>query len=264
MPERIGEREIVALLGVGERDHLDYKDRFYDSNPELAKDLMAIANNLVPGAAGYILLGVEEQADGTGRVVGIDPALVDDADLHRRASGYLNRTPEFGAYPVEVSNQHVGVVHLHGVGMRAYFPIRDSSPSLQKDVPRRRIGSHTAIASPDDVLRWYREDCQDNPGRNLIEAIPADAFGDVQIDIGYLTPAMDEAPVPRLEAMIRHIDLPSRAVEVRVKAETSSTWIPLGAIRDVSKDPKGGFWRIECAGYVWKNDRGLEYRSRKR
>jgi predicted HTH transcriptional regulator len=68
---------IHQLAARREGPALDFKRDQYDwnvsGNLELAKDLMSIANGLSSGSApGYILIGVDERADGTGDVIGVD------------------------------------------------------------------------------------------------------------------------------------------------------------------------------------------------
>ena len=155
-------RELVARR---EGTKLDFKARDHDwaanraaSNAELAKDLMALGNMLRPNSEpAYILTGV--QNDGT--IVGVPPAShYDDAILHQKVQGALNRTPVFAYAPVEVDGMSIGVYEIRG-GARPYFPLRDAPPSLRRHVAMYRNGTATEEASPTMILEWAREDDPD-------------------------------------------------------------------------------------------------------
>jgi hypothetical protein len=127
---------------------------------------MAMANALSPGAApAHILIGVEN--DGT--ITGI-PATshTDDAALHQKVNGWLNRTPTFEYVPVDVDGHSVGVYTIQP-GRRPYFPLKDSAPSLQKHVARYRDGTSTEVASPQMILEWDREDDPMRHQQRLLE-----------------------------------------------------------------------------------------------
>lgn len=166
-PDRL--RELAAR---GESPTLDFKEKMYDfaanraaANAELAKDLMALANSLKVGSEpAYILIGVQD--DGT--IVGVPPAShVDDASLHQKVAGLLNRTPNFSYAIVDVDSMSVGVFEIHSGG-RPYFPLKDVPPSLRKHVGMYRSGSSTEPASPTMVIEWSRED---DPAGNRIKEL---------------------------------------------------------------------------------------------
>lgn len=260
MRPQISLDRLRELLAAGEGDRLDYKSEAYDNNPELAKDIACIANNLCLGEDGFVLLGVEEQPDKTGRAVAgkLD---VGDADLHRKPSAYLNRLPDFSAYPMAIDQCVVGVIHIRGSGQRPYYPVRDSDKSLQKDVPRRRRGSNTEVASPDEVLRWYREDAQGLPSRQQIELIPAEDWPMIELHIGFLTDSLDEMGVSGLPMELVEIDLPGRSLRIRLKNEASFATLPLEAVRMVAREKDRRIWRIEADGYLWRHNHRYDYRS---
>ena len=176
---------VRSLISRGEGEHLDYKrDYSFADRNELAKDIMALCNALSPGQApAYILVGVEELDDRTGRIVGVDPgAHEDDASLQEAVKSRLVRPPSFSYFPVEVDGLSVGVLEVRPGG-RPVFPSRDKG-TLKRNVPLVRRGTATDIASPDEVIDWARED---DPERQRIatlelQAREADARPNVAFD----------------------------------------------------------------------------------
>jgi hypothetical protein len=158
--------EIVAeLIARRESPTLDFKADQYDwradGNLELAKDLMAVANSLGPGSAcGYILIGVEEEPDQTGRLTGIDVSKhLDDAAMHEKVKFLLNRCPDFQYAAIDVEGHSVGVFEIRPGG-RPYYPLktRGARHKLSRFEARIRVGSFTDVASPEQIQAWARED----------------------------------------------------------------------------------------------------------
>lgn len=153
--------DIRALATKAEDDSLDFKRDDYNwsikqSNAELAKDLMAMANMIGPKSPpSYILIGV----DNLGAIVGTG-AHLDDAALHQKVAGLLNLTPTFTYYPMFVDGKSVGVYEITG-GQRPYYPVADSPPSLRRNVAMYRNGSSTDVAPPSLIQAWGREDDPD-------------------------------------------------------------------------------------------------------
>jgi hypothetical protein len=149
---------VRTLAARGEQPTLDYKRDDYEwaskaaANAEFAKDLMAIANNLSAGMTGYILVGVEND----GNIVGVQTRHLDDASLHQKIPGLLNRTPRFLYQPVDVDGLSVGVYAIEHAP-RTFFPIK-SSPPLEAHVALYRLGTSTAKASPDQIVDWWKAD----------------------------------------------------------------------------------------------------------
>jgi Putative DNA-binding domain len=161
--------QIRALAAQGESDVLDFKRDDYNwtirqSNAELAKDLMAIANLIdAKSPPAYILIGV----DNAGTIVGVTEHL-DDAVLHQKVAGLLNLTPTFAYYPVQVDGKSIGVYEITG-GQRPYYPVGDSAPSLRRNVAMFRNGSSTDVAAPPLILSWAREDDPDGERRRALQ-----------------------------------------------------------------------------------------------
>jgi hypothetical protein len=161
----INDDKVRELVARGESTSLDFKTTDYDwsttakkdSNAELTKDLMAMANVLrSTSEPAYIITGVTKAIPHT--IVGVPPSShLDDAALHQKVQGRLNQTPQFSYYPVEVNGFSVGVYEILPGG-RPYFALRTQSPSLTRHVAAYRNGTSTDDASPTMILQWARED----------------------------------------------------------------------------------------------------------
>ena len=100
---------IQQLCMEGESNHLDYKRDQYQfigvSDPEkteLLKDILAMANAFRQQTA-YILIGVEQQPDGSGKIIGISSNdFIDDAKLQQFINGKTNRVVNFLSYSVQI------------------------------------------------------------------------------------------------------------------------------------------------------------------
>lgn len=172
---------VRRLLAQREGTHLDFKGVGYDfshkrkGNAEFAKDIMAMANALGVGAErAYILIGVVENPDRTGRVVGVPAeSHPDDAVVQQKAGSVLNKVPGFTYVPVDVDGVSVGVVEIRAGG-RPYYPTTDAPP-LRRNVAYVRVGTSTDEASPAAVYSWAEED--DSIGREArrLQAVEARA-----------------------------------------------------------------------------------------
>lgn len=154
---------VRQLASRREGTTLDFKENFHansaDGSAELAKDLMAIANSLRrDDEYGYILIGVaEDPAYRTGIIKGFTlEEWITDSNLHQKVSGLLNRVPNFSWSQVNVDGRMVGVIEIRPGG-RPYFPLKDIN-KLKRYLAHHRIGSATDFASPDEIVRWARED----------------------------------------------------------------------------------------------------------
>jgi predicted HTH transcriptional regulator len=125
----IGVETIRELLARTEGEALDFKRCQYPSTPagnaEMTKDIMAMANVLSPNAPpGYILIGVDQESDQTGRAVGVDPSThLDDASVQQKIGSLLNRTPKVSYFPIQVDELSIGVLQIYPGG-RPYYPIK--------------------------------------------------------------------------------------------------------------------------------------------
>lgn len=167
---------IRTLAAQHEGTRLDFKEQQYDwkadGNLELAKDLMAMANALGPrGGHGHILIGVREIADHSGQIVGVSPgAHLDDASMHQKVQGILNRSPDFSYLQVEVDGNSVGVFEVRPSG-RPIFPTQTKGSKLTRGIARYRDGSSTADAWPDRIIEWFQEDHGDRLREAEVEAL---------------------------------------------------------------------------------------------
>ncbi len=165
-----------------EDHHLDFKEGLYSSNEELAKDLMAIANLLLPGSKGHILVGVRQRPDDTGEIVGVELGDDRDSNYQQKVHGKLNRVPRFTFLPLQLPEGDVGVFEITGIGDRPYFPLADAG-KMKKNVALKRQGSSTATASPDEIREWVLEDRVERNERHsaLRELAVAEADLDVEV-----------------------------------------------------------------------------------
>jgi len=167
---------VRALAAQREGTRLDFKERQYDwkneGNLELAKDLMAMANALSPnGGDAHILIGVKELPDQSGQIIGVPPdAHLDDASMHQKVQGILNRTPDFSYAQVTVDGVSVGVFEVRPGG-RPIFPNHTKGGRLARGVARYRDGSSTAEAWPDRIVTWFQEDHGDRLREAELEAL---------------------------------------------------------------------------------------------
>ena len=153
------ENFIKDLLARKEGPTLDFKLQHHDKGTELAKDIMAIANNLGIGERGHILFGVDEgPTEKTGVVVGLTAPVPDDATLQQQVKDKLNRVPAFTCQPFDLGGRTIGVLEITGEGKRPYYPTKDSASVLTRHLPLKRIGTSTDSASPIEVIEWSRHD----------------------------------------------------------------------------------------------------------
>jgi hypothetical protein len=151
---------VRELAARSEGPGLDFKSADYDwllskANAELAKDLMAMANVLGPGATpAYIMVGVSND----GHILGC-PVHIDDAKLHQKVKGLLNRVPVFTYNVVDVDGAQVGVYEILPGG-RPFFPVVDNGV-LKKNIALYRSGSSTDVASPTMIIEWHQADDPD-------------------------------------------------------------------------------------------------------
>lgn len=156
-------RENVYLPPPGGQN----KRRFSE---ELAKDLAAMANRVgVAGPPGYLLVGVAELSDGTGQIVGVKASThLDDAAWHQKVHPFLNRVPDFTYHTVSVDGAYVGVFEIRG-GLRPFYLVKERPPTA-----RIRDGSSTAVATPDQVAEWVRQDLQAAGRKSLLDAVASE------------------------------------------------------------------------------------------
>lgn len=158
----ITSEQFRALAAQRESIALDFKESFYDNgnkgNSELAKDIIAMANLLDPDSdPAYILIGVREESDGTGTIVGFthEPWMT-DANLQQKVRSQLNRVPQFAFGLLEVDGVTVAVVEV-SPGGRPFYGLRDNG-NLKRNHAHIRVGSGTDLASPDQIVGWVERD----------------------------------------------------------------------------------------------------------
>lgn len=148
----------------GESSHLDYKREQYAfigvSEPEKAelfKDILAMANAFRSQEA-FILIGVEQQQDGSGKVAGIPKVqFIDDAKLQQFINGKTNRPVEFHSYSVPVDDERIiQVIEIPVQKERPYYSQKQFG-SVKRGTVEIRIGSSTREATPDEIAKMGKE-----------------------------------------------------------------------------------------------------------
>ena len=152
--------EIKQLCLAGESNILDYKEDQYlfENNPpegakgELLKDILAFANSNRQQTA-YILIGVEELPDKTGRIVGIPKdRFLDDAHVQQFVNSKINRSLSFRVYPIAASaGKFVQVIEIDTRREERPFYSRKDIGVVQRGKVYIRVGSSTNEATPEQI-----------------------------------------------------------------------------------------------------------------
>ena len=156
---------IYQLCMEGESSHLDYKREQYvfvkaqdSEKEELLKDILAMANAFRSQVA-FILIGVEQQQDGIGKVTGIPKVqFIDDAKLQQFINSKTNRPVEFHSYSVSVDDEKIiQVIEIPVQKERPYYSKKDFG-SVSAGTVEIRAGSSTHHANPDEIARMGKEE----------------------------------------------------------------------------------------------------------
>lgn len=157
--------DIRQLCMEGESSRLDYKRDQYPfegaTDPEkveLFKDILTMANAFRSQTA-YILIGVEQQDDGTGKVTGIaKDQFIDDAKLQQFINFKTNKQIDFISYSVPVGdNTIVQVIEIPVQRERPYYPAK-RFVSIKEHAVWVRSGSSSHEAPPEEIAKMGRDD----------------------------------------------------------------------------------------------------------
>jgi hypothetical protein len=237
-------RELTARV----EDHrLDFKSSLYTSNEELAKDLMAIANVLPPGSTGHIILGVKQLPDDTGEIVGVALGAERDSHYQQKVAGRLNRSPQFTFFPIHLPEGDVGVFEVTGIGERPYFPLVTRG-NLNKFIPQKRLGSSTAVASPDEVREWVLEDRASFDPATLLSRVPSSERDKFLVVADLLTASFSPVNSAPLAATLLSDDHAEGAATFHLQQQKRNVSIPFNNISAVFRD--GSQWRVLIDGYL--------------
>lgn len=151
---------IESLLYQGEGTALDFKRDQYsfisateEQQSELLKDILAFANSWRQGEA-YIVIGVEAVTGGRHIPVGTEDHF-DDAQLQQFVNYKTNRKVEL-SYEVHLyEGKKIGVIKIPKQERPTYATKRFGK--VDKGVVYYRLGSATAIATPEDIARMGRD-----------------------------------------------------------------------------------------------------------
>ena len=180
--------DIKQLCMEGESPCLDYKREQYPfvgvsapEKTELLKDVLAMVNAFRHETA-YILIGVAQQPDGRGLIVGIPKdKFIDDANLQQFINEKTNRVVEFSSYSVEIDCANIiQVIEIPVQRERPYFP-ENRLGEIDENSVFIRIGSSTRIANPEEIARMGREE-QARQNQREIEIsliVPGNEIGNI-------------------------------------------------------------------------------------
>lgn len=151
---------IESLLYQNEGTALDFKREQYpfsdateQQQSELLKDILAFCNSWRQTTA-YILIGVEAATGGRHMPVGVKDHF-DDAQLQQFVNYKTNRKVEL-AYEVHIyEGKRIGVIAIPKQERPVY--VKKKFGKVDKEVVYYRLGSSTAIATPDDIARMGRD-----------------------------------------------------------------------------------------------------------
>ena len=180
--------DIRQLCMEGESSRLDYKrDQYpFEGVPDpkkvdLFKDILAMANAFRSQTA-YILIGVEQQDDGTGIVTGIaKDRFIDDANLQQFINFKTNKQIDFISYSVPVDDDKiVQVIEIPVQKERPYYPVR-RFVGINEHAVWVRAGSSSHEALPEEIAQMGRDD-QIRQNQRIIDIsliVPGNASGDI-------------------------------------------------------------------------------------
>ena len=159
--------EIEMLCLRGESVNIDFKReqyKFYDATPqdksELLKDIISMANSGHAGQS-YILIGVSEQPDKSGKIVGISQSdVIDDAIIHQFVNKKTNRDVPFASYVVASGVEDREVIQIIEISpcvfQRPFF-LNKPFGKMSENVVYYRDGTSTAVANPEQVKAMGEE-----------------------------------------------------------------------------------------------------------
>ena len=192
--------EIQKLCMEGESNHLDYKRDQYPfvcvNNPEkseLLKDILAMANAFRKQTA-YILIGVAQNPDNTGKITGICPnEMIDDSQMQEFINGKTNKVIVFSTYSVPVNqNKIIQVIEIPKQADRPYYT-RKRLGQIKENEVLYRVGSSTSIATPDEIAKMGAEkQCSALPSIETFIYIPSQTTYYADDIIGYALDVMPE------------------------------------------------------------------------
>jgi len=180
--------DIKQLCLEGESSRLDYKrDQYpFEGVPdpkkvELFKDILAMANAFRSQPA-YILIGVEQQDDGTGKVTGIaKDRFIDDANLQQFINFKTNKQIDFISYSVPVDDDKiVQVIEIPVQKERPYYPVR-RFVGINEHAVWVRAGSSSHEALPEEIAQMGRDD-QIRQNQRIIDIsliVPGNEIGNI-------------------------------------------------------------------------------------
>lgn len=159
--ERILPAQLIeGFLYQNEGTALDFKSKQYrfndatdDDKSELLKDILSFVNSWRQGDA-FILIGVQAVNGGKHILIGTEEHF-DDAQLQQFINSKTNRRVLFSYEVVLVEEKKIGVIRIPKQERPIY--VKQKFGKVEKAVVYFRLGSSTAIATPDDIAKMGRD-----------------------------------------------------------------------------------------------------------
>lgn len=172
--------DITTLLNMSESDALDFKSGQYkfwspatdDEKSELLKDIIAFANSFKTGDA-FIVVGVSEKNQRKDQVVGVTTHLKDN-EVQQFVNSKTNRRTAFLVHSTTAEGQPVDIIQI---AQKQERPICLTKPfgKLKANEVWIRLGSSSAIATPDQIAAMVKADHNASLGETRIVLEWADA-----------------------------------------------------------------------------------------
>lgn len=157
----LNKEKLENLLEKGESNIVDFKQSHYfapnnigdkDKTADLVKDILCM-NNTVRQDSAFILIGVKEDINKKGIVIGIAPdSIIDDATLQQKVKNKIYPSLKFISYTFQYNNLTIAVIEIP-VSWYQSFPI----PTLPiKGLEANRVylrrSSGNDLANPDEIV----------------------------------------------------------------------------------------------------------------
>lgn len=155
--------DITTLLNMSESEALDFKSGQYkfwnpatdDEKSELLKDIIALANSFKTGDS-FIVIGVAEKNQQKDQVVGVATHLRDN-DVQQFVNSKTNRKIAFLVHSTTAEGQPIDIIQVAHKQERPIC-LTKSFGKVKANEVWVRVGSSSAIATPDQIVAMARAD----------------------------------------------------------------------------------------------------------
>src|SRR6266513_1096189 len=124
-PQPLSTRDLERLVAAGEADLIEFKEKWYDLSVKegkavFVKDVLALANTARPHAAGYLLIGVDDDKD----VVGVSDSPSAEA-VSQIISEYTDPPVNVHCRDYELDHKKVSVLTVSWAPANPHRSVRD-------------------------------------------------------------------------------------------------------------------------------------------